>query len=312
MEVTPRFSEALPRFRYRPIGLKNRIAVPATPTRLMVWWAIASFELETIDQPVNACFCGLAHLAWPVQNPHHKEKQMNRRFFNNRTTKVVIVSTLIIVGFCTLSVTSSDAAIIAYLTEARSVAGERFESDLVMSGTADMIGDEVELINLDVIRTTVQSVQVTDFTKLRFDAAPRFALWQAGQQFGGTPGFESQIVLDSFAVTGAMSFPIADTSPFQIGTITFDYSGLGLKVGDSITLNIFGANDGSATRTTSVAIRPSGSAVTILQNPDFSSPAGSEQITFTIPTAIPEPSSVLLLCIVSVAFFTGRRPRRVS
>ena len=209
--------------------------------------------------------------------------------------------------FCSLHPATSQAEIVAFLTEARAAGGERFESDLVMSGTAEMIGDTIELINLDVFLTTVNAAPLADFTKVRFDAASRFLPWQDDQQFGMTPGFfESIVVLDSFATGSAEPFTITDTDPFTIGTLTFDYSSFGLQEGDTITLDILGRNDGSQTRTTSVAIRPSGSALTTLVDPDFSTPAGSEQSLFTI-TAIPEPGAGMFLAALGVAICARRR-----
>lgn len=216
------------------------------------------------------------------------------------------LTALLVCEFCLLQTGTSQAEIVAFLTEARPAGGERFESDLVMSGTAGMIGDTVELINLDVFFTTVNAAPLTDFTKVRFDAASRFLPWQDDQQFGMTPGFESVVVLDSFATVSAEPFTITDTDPFTIGTLTFDYSSFGLQEGDTIRLDILGRNDGSQTRTTSVAIRPSGSALTTLVDPDFSTPAGSEQSLFTI-TAIPEPGAGMFLAALGVAVCARRR-----
>jgi len=234
--------------------------------------------------------------------------------FRRRSLKAVIVLTLALGGACSFGVGSfgidrCDAAIVAYLSETRQVVGERFESDLVMSGSADMIGDEIELISLDVVRSTVKTVPLADFTLVRFDAAPRFADWQGDQQFGVNPGFESSIALDSFASGTAVPFPIVNTNPFEVGILTFDYSGLGLQIGDSITLNVFGQNDGTTTRTTSVAIRPSGSTMTTLVNPEFTSEAGSEQSTFTLSTTVPEPGGVIMLAAGVLAIVTRRRKR---
>jgi hypothetical protein len=236
---------------------------------------------------------------------------MRHRSLLNRTDKTAFWK---LVGcgmfFCISGIAPCDAAIIAYLSESRAISGEKFESDLLMAGTSDGIGDIVEFIDLDVIKSTVNSSQLTDFTKIRFDASPRFAPWQDGQQFGSTPGFESRISLESFGPVGATPYPIVDTNPFQIGTITFDYSGIGLQVGDSITLDLLGVDDGTGIQTTSVAIRPAGSLLTTLVNPDFTSSAGSERNTFTIPTAIPEPGLSAFLSFTFAMFFAGRRSRR--
>ena len=235
---------------------------------------------------------------------------MRRRSISSRTLKPVFFLTLAFGVLCNSRITPCDAAIIASLSEARAISGEKFESDLVMSGTSDAIGDTIEFIELDVILSTVKSEPLSDFSKVRFDASPRFAPWQGDQQFGSPPGFESRVSLIALPTDGPLPFPITDTNPFRVGTITFDYNGMGLQGGDSITLNIFGRDDGSATRTTSVAIRPAGSSETTFVNPDFSSPAGSERSTFTVPTAIPEPGLSAFLSFAFATVFVGRRSRR--
>lgn len=92
----------------------------------------------------------------------------------------------------------------------------------------------------------------------------------------------------------------------HVGTFRFDYAGITLQTGDTITLDIFGRDDGTPGRTTSVAIRESGGSQTQLINPDFTSPLGSFQTTFGI-TAIPEPSSVGMLLFTAGCLFPRRR-----
>jgi hypothetical protein len=205
-----------------------------------------------------------------------------------------------------------EGSIVAYLTEAQVVSPERFETDLMLFGSADRIGDEIELINLDIVKSTIRSQPLTDFERVWFDAAPPFAPWQSDQQFGMTPGFESIIVLDAFASGGAIPYPLTDTNPFRVGTLTFDFSGLGLQVGDSITLNIAGQDDDSQTRTTSIAIRPSGSSMTILLNPEFPTNGETERSTFTLVTAVPEPGVACLLTFAIVSMLMRRRNRKRS
>lgn len=218
-----------------------------------------------------------------------------------------------VVAFCwfgCLSVQDCPADIVAYLTPSRADTGERFQTDLVLSGTADAVGDMVEWINLDIVKSTINAVPLTDYGRVRFDATARFASWFDGRQFGsGSAGFESQIVLESFLPDPPVPFEITSTEAFEIGTLTFDYSGLDLQPGDTITLDIFGGNDGSSTRTTSVAIRSSDTQETIYVNPVFSSSLGSEQSVFAIPTAIPEPGSTVFL-ISTLLGVCVRRSRR--
>ena len=106
---------------------------------------------------------------FPHQGP------MRRRSISSRTLKPVFYLTLAFGVLCNSRITPCDAAIIASLSESRAISGEKFESDLVMSGTSDAIGDTIEFIELDVILSTVKSETLSDFTKVRFDASPRFA-----------------------------------------------------------------------------------------------------------------------------------------
>ncbi|MEO1525857.1 MAG: hypothetical protein AAFX06_10495 [Planctomycetota bacterium] len=199
----------------------------------------------------------------------------------------------------------ASAEIVGFLDGARAIGGERFESDLFLAATAGRIGDDIELISLDIINSTIEGSPLTDFGRVQFDAAPTFAPWQASEQFGTTPGFESQILLDGFA-PGAVVFTLANTSPFRIGTFTFDYSNLGLQEGDSITLDIVGVSDGTSTLTTSVAVRDNPSGATELINPDFSTPSGSGQVNFIV-TAIPEPGPTMAIFLIAVASTLQRR-----
>ncbi len=181
----------------------------------------------------------------------------------------------------------------------------------MLAGTADAIGDVIELINLDIVQSTINAAALTDYSRVRFDARPQFAPWHDGQQFGsGSSGFESQIVLDSYLPDEPIPYEITTTDPFAVGTLTFDYSGLGMQPGDTVTLDIFGRDDGSATRTTSIAVRASGESVTMLVNPEFSSPNGSEKSVFRI-TAIPEPGSVAFLAATLWGVSACHRRRRV-
>ncbi|QEG00944.1 hypothetical protein Mal15_50200 [Stieleria maiorica] len=203
------------------------------------------------------------------------------------------------------------AVVVAYLTPSRAVAGEQFESDLMLAGSADAIGDVIELINVDIVQSTINTAALSDYSRVRFDARPQFALWHDGQQFGsGSPGFESQIVLDSFLPSEPIPYEITTTDPFSVGTLTFDFGGLGLQPGDTITLDILGRDDGTATRTTSIAIRASGASETTLVNPAFSSPNGSEKSVFTIATAIPEPGPIVFLATTLLGAVVCRRSRR--
>ncbi|MDV6031807.1 MAG: hypothetical protein F9B45_17290 [Phycisphaera sp. RhM] len=235
---------------------------------------------------------------------------MFHRLLDRRSVWSSLIGVVAFCAFGCWSVQPCPAEIVAHLTPSRAATGERFETDLVFSGTADAVGDLVEWINLDIVKSTINAVPLTDYGRVRFDAAARFASWFDGRQFGtGSAGFESQIVLESFLPNPPVPFEITSTDAFEIGTLTFDYSGLGLQPGDTISLDIFGGSDGSSTRTTSVAIRPSGTSLTTLVNPAFTSASGSERSAFTIPTAIPEPSAALFLSLTLLGVGM-RRSRR--
>ena len=278
--------------------LSSRLPRPCDPQRLVVSVTIASLLLTA------------SRLSIEIARFHRTQAPMLNPIFDRRTIRSLLVGTVFLVASFCVDLRPSRAAIVAYLTESRALPGERFETDLVFSGSLDMIGDVIELINLDVLNSKINALPISDFSRVRFDASARFAPWQDGQQFGTSPGFESQVTLDSFAAPTPTPFPISDTDPFTVGTLTFDYGGLGLQTGDSVTLDIRGRNDGTATRTTSIAIRPLGTSMTMLVNPEFSSPAGTERSTFTIVTAIPEPSLATALSLVCIGAVMRRRPRR--
>ncbi|MEL6104977.1 MAG: hypothetical protein AAFU85_03020 [Planctomycetota bacterium] len=221
----------------------------------------------------------------------------------------VAIRRLLLLAMSSLaSVSSAKAEVIGFLDGVRDIGGERFQSDFFLAGTSARIGDDIELITLDVINSQVAGTALADFTRVTFDASPTFVPWQAAEQFGVTPGFESQILLDAFA-PGAVVFTLADTNPFRVGTLTFDYSNLGLQTGETITLDIVGVSDGSATLTTSVAVRDNPSGVTELLNPNFSTALGSGQIAFTV-SAIPEPSGAVMCLMAFSLGLAGRRRRR--
>lgn len=219
------------------------------------------------------------------------------------TCRLLLLATLALA-----STGNAKAEIIGFLDGVRDVGGERFQSDFFLAGTAGRIGDDIELITLDVINSEINGSALADFSRVRFDASPTFVPWQAGEQFGVTPGFESQILLDAFA-PGAVVFTLADTNPFRIGTFTFDYSNLGLHPGETITLDIVGVSDGSATLTTSVAVRDNPSGATELLNPNFSTGLGSGQVAFTV-SAIPEPTGAMMCLMTTFALGLARRRRR--
>lgn len=203
----------------------------------------------------------------------------------------------------------ADAAVIGYLDGPRAVGATQFETDFFLEVTPDSVGGEIELINLDIINSTINGAAVSDFTRVVFTPSTTFGPWQAGSQFGSAVGFESRVVLDGFAGVGAIPFPLADTNPIRVGQLRFDFAGLGLQSGDSITLDIVGTNDGSGVLTTAVAVREPGAFLTTLENPDFGTASGPGQVTFSI-TAVPEANGVLALALLFFTKRVGRRKKR--
>lgn len=238
------------------------------------------------------------------------DRMNGRRKLNARVLRALLVGVVTLGGVCLLDANPCHGAIFAFLTKARDSGSEQFQTDLMFAGSADMVGDDIELVNLDIFNSTVNSVPLSGYSRVRFDAAPVFLPWHDGTQFGDTVGSESVITLDSFATVTALPFTIADTNPFRFGTFTFDYQGLGLQIGDTITLDLLGRDDGTSTRTTSIAVRPSGTTTTLLIDPDFSSLPNAFRSSFTLTTAIPEPSGLAVLVFAAVGLVSWRRSRR--
>lgn len=231
--------------------------------------------------------------------------------------RAVTSATLTLLVFLSLGPFTSgiQAGLIGGLGPVRELANNTFEVDFFVAAMADIVGDQLDFINLDVVNTSVNSVPVTDFDRVEFSAVGEFAPWQGTEQFGQTVGFESVVSLDAFT-PGATSVTFNDTTPTQVGTFLFDYSGLGLGVGDQVTLDISGANDGTLTRTTSGAVFDTMTLISELQDFDFSTSLGPDSRTFTIMNGggggvIPEPNAIMLV-LLSGATLSLRRSRRRS
>ncbi|MDM4014100.1 hypothetical protein [Roseiconus lacunae] len=196
-----------------------------------------------------------------------------------------------------------DADVIAYLSETRSTGPGYFQADLHFQATADLIGDDIEYIELDISGSHIDSVPLTNFSMVEFEAAMPFDVWRQ-IPFGQTPGSESRMVIEPFSPPGTDVFSIQDTQPLTIGTFTFDYGALNLPSSSTITLDIFGTDEDKPTRTTVVGLR-SGTDSSLIDL-TYSSPLGGSSTTFV--TAIPEPS--LLAAVVSIATAVSLRRRR--
>ena len=229
------------------------------------------------------------------------------------------LATLFGLFVCVLS-TNASAGIFGSLGTLRELANEKFEADFFLQAMTDSIGDDLEFINIDMINSNVSGTPL-DPTRVEFHASTRdhdFVTWQAGAQFGDMGfGFESVVSLAIFDTSQAYTLP---TSPFLVGTFTVDYSGLGLTIGDSVTLDITGVDDGTGSRTTSVAVtkdRGLLTEVTEFIDPTFSSSNGPGARTFTLssgpppppPPAVPEPTSLLITLSGLLAASRIRRRR---
>ena len=155
----------------------------------------------------------------------------------------------------------------------------------------------------------VGDAPLADFSRVTFAPAARFDPWDDGSQFGSTPGFESQISIDAFASPAAVNYVIDDEVPFRVGTLRFRVAGIALRSGETVRLDISGRDDGSSSRTTSVAIRGT-DGITRLVDPQFNSPLGSAVAQYPPVVAIPEPATVCLLVAIGILLGSSRTRRR--
>jgi hypothetical protein len=127
--------------------------------------------------------------------------------------------------------------------------------------------------------------------------------------------------MDGFASSSASPFPIIQTRPVTVGTLSFDYSSLGLVAGDQVTIDITGVLDpadpfGTAL-TTSLQTTNSfldfvfDATINPLLNPTFN--PGSLTVTIpaddTPPPVIPEPSTGLIFATLGITGLGGIRRR---
>lgn len=204
-----------------------------------------------------------------------------------------------------LIVSHASAEVTAFLSKPRDTPLQaKFEVDLQLQFSPDLVGGEVELLNLDVINSRVNGTPFTFFNLVKFQASLPFDAWAVDTEFGSDTGFESQMIINAFGNTSSMPFAIADTDPVSIGTFTFNYGPLGLQPGDQITLDVTGIDEGNVSRTTSVAITEPGMTVPRLFNPIFS--PGLRTVTIS---AVPEPGSLALVLFASLGLI---RPRHRS
>lgn len=205
------------------------------------------------------------------------------------------------------------AEVIGFLSEPRAEELERFEADLYVVASADLLGNQIEWINLDIANSTVGGVPLSDYSRVVFQPASPFAAWFDGRQFGQSTGFESQVSLDAFAVPSAITYEITDVEPFLIGTFGFNYQGISVGPEHVVRLDVTGRDDGTSSRTSSIGMR-SGGGDTAHVDLEFTSAFGAGHVTYPAITVIPEPSGVAVLALLVAGMLCfggcGRRANR--
>ncbi len=225
-----------------------------------------------------------------------------------------------VVGFWLLVTTAAScfagvAGVTGLLSDFRHDAvSQTLEIDLSLAFDNSLQGQLFELLDLDIIETKLNNRPFERFSLFEFATASPFSDWYDGTLFQdlGTPptGLETRLLL--YSPVGN-SFTIVDTQPVLFGTLTLNYGPLGLKDGDSITIDLAGAefpdpnNPAQNTRTTAL----------FLQTPDpntdgdFYLPAFSPRNrTFVLgggPVVIPEPTSGSIFLLAVGAGLLARR-----
>ena len=199
---------------------------------------------------------------------------------------------------------SAFGAVTARLSEPRVMPLQgRFEVDLQLEFSADWVGGEIEFLNLDVVNSNVNGTPIDLFNVIEFEARLPFDSWQIESRFGANPGvFRSQMLLDSFAGATSTPFLITDTEPVKVGTFTMNYVSLAALPGDDVTLDVIGVDDGSPTKTTSLAMVAPGASVPSFVDPVFE--PGARTVTVV---AVPEPSVIAVVAVACAALLCRRR-----
>ncbi|QDV47330.1 hypothetical protein Enr13x_72390 [Stieleria neptunia] len=243
---------------------------------------------------------------------------------------------MLVVAMLGLDRPHCQAGVLGGLRNIRQLAGEdKFEVDFFIAADSsglNTVGLDLDLVELDIFNSTVNSTALAGVAPLAGDpnaysrvtlglTAP-FDAWLDGsdqQRFGPVTRSDPARAVWSAFDTGSPRYPMTNSAPFQFGTFTFDYSGLGLGIGDSITLDITGKvdpNDNSL-RTSSAAVFPIGGDSKVL-NFEFGT-VGESSLTFTLTSGsggggggsggvVPEPGSGLtLLGLVGLSWTTLRR-----
>ncbi len=187
--------------------------------------------------------------------------------------------------------------------------------DVSFAFTPDLVGGDIEFIQLDAINSDVNGSPLTDFSLLTLTPVGPFVDWFDGTQFGAIPGFESIVILDAFSSLTSFPFTIPSTAPITVGKLTFDYSTLGLPPGDEVTIDITGMFDGFSNSTTLAVLPPGGFF------PDFIDPTfapGSQTVVIPgdppppQPNVIPEPGIGVIFAALGITCLARRRRRKSS
>ena len=230
-------------------------------------------------------------------------------------------------GLCCL-VAEVDAGVVGRIGQTSLDQNQQTVSvSLFIAAEADLINDELELINLDVQRSRFNGQSLDRYTRFRFDAASPFNEWGMSGPFGSRANYESQIVLDAFSESDSFPSTFLDTGEMFLGTLHFDYSGLRTGGNDRLEINLLGVDDAmssSGTRTTSVAVfdadfglGPSkmsigGMGGSQLFNIQWSN-SGSTTVSFQSGNnVVPEPGSTTLVSLAMLGVAGVRRRRRVA
>lgn len=182
---------------------------------------------------------------------------------------------------------------------------------------------ELDFVELDIVKTKFNLTPLTDdlanplnFRAVAFDPVGPFVNWRDGMpynQFGYNTTYPSRALLEGYGPVDALPFEMQDDVAFQFGTLTFDYSGLTINVGDTFTLDITGDLESSGLFTTDAVVSDPGLPFgTEAINFAFDAGLGPSIQTYTFGSSqkpvIPEPGSgVIFLGLACLSLVSRRR-----
>ncbi|MEM9827623.1 MAG: hypothetical protein AAF958_13610 [Planctomycetota bacterium] len=218
-----------------------------------------------------------------------------------------------------MSVDQAQAGILGHLgpTFRNDAAAETLEVDFFLTPEADLDGQFLEAVNLDVFGTRVNSTPLvgSGLQRVGFELDGAFTQW--GLLRGNLPGTtDSQFFADWFSgQVGAVPVELTRDQEFLFGRLSFDYSGLGLGSGDQVTFNIGGRDDRPGQSTTVATVFGAGRSSLVNITPKGDPSALS--VTFTLggnppppPPAIPEPATMTIWMLGTSTLMLRRRRKR--